>query len=61
MLKAAARTLAKTKLVRMNNALTMGWTEGMVYGRIPFLSPLLGMLKRWITETIAMFKEDVAR
>ena len=56
----AAPSPAKTKLVRMNTALMTGWTEGMVYGRIPLLSPILGMLKHWITETIAMFKEDLS-
>lgn len=52
--------IASLKYRRMKGAIMRGWAEGEIHGKVPVLSPLAGMVRYWISETVAMFREDLA-
>jgi len=54
------RSEVSRKMRAMRAGIYRGWSDGLTYGRVPILSPLIGAIRGWYRTTITLFQEDFA-
>jgi len=54
------RSEVSRKMRAMQTGIYRGWSEGLIHGRVPILSPLIGAIRGWYRTMITLFQEDFA-